>query len=127
MGTASAGAKPQGFWHVKGTAYRSCMLLFICLLTFGSYYCYDIPGALKGAFFRHFDGLTQLQYSLLYSLYSWPNTVQVFFGGYVMDRYLGMFMRLFTAHRSALNLLPAQGSASAAPSAASSSSRASSW
>ena len=80
----------QGFWHVRRRAYRLLMLFLMCVLTFGSYYCYDIPGALKGAFFRHFDGLTQLQYSLLYSLYSWPNTVQVFFGGYVMDRYLGI-------------------------------------
>jgi len=60
------------------------------MLTFGQYYCYDIPGALKSTFFSHFQGLTQLQYNLLYSLYSWPNTVLVFFGGYIIDKYLGV-------------------------------------
>ena len=57
---------------------RAIVLFLICMLTFGSYYCYDIPGALKSIFFRHFRGLTQLEYNLLYSLYSWPNTVMVF-------------------------------------------------
>mmetsp|Transcript_24419 Transcript_24419/g.55039 ORF Transcript_24419/g.55039 Transcript_24419/m.55039 type:complete len:583 (-) Transcript_24419:151-1899(-) len=80
----------KGFWHHSRLPYRSVILLLICFLTFGSYYCYDIPGALKGKFFDHFQGLTQLQYNLLYSLYSWPNTVQVFLGGYIIDKYLGV-------------------------------------
>ncbi len=31
-----------------------------------------------------------MQYNLMYSLYSWPNTVQVFFGGYIIDKYVGV-------------------------------------
>ena len=79
-----------GWTHPSRMFYRGVVLILICNITFGSYYCYDIPGALKGDLFSHFPGMTQLQYNLLYSLYSWPNTVQVFFGGYIIDRYLGV-------------------------------------
>jgi MFS family permease len=78
------------WWHPTRPAYRITVLILICNITFGSYYCYDIPGALKGQLFDQFKDMTQLQYNLLYSLYSWPNTVQVFFGGYIIDRYLGV-------------------------------------
>mmetsp|Transcript_8026 Transcript_8026/g.18928 ORF Transcript_8026/g.18928 Transcript_8026/m.18928 type:complete len:568 (+) Transcript_8026:286-1989(+) len=79
-----------GCCHPTRNTYRYFALFLICMLTFGQYYCYDIPGALKSIFFQHFTGLTQLQYNLLYSLYSWPNTVLVFFGGYFIDKYLGV-------------------------------------
>ena len=77
-------------FHPTKFIYRFVVLILICNITFGSYYCYDIPGALKGQLFDQFPEMTQLQYNLLYSLYSWPNTVQVFFGGYIIDRYLGV-------------------------------------
>ena len=80
----------QSIFHPSSGLYRFVVLILICNTTFGSYYCYDIPGALKGQLFMHFPEMTQLQYNLLYSLYSWPNTVQVFFGGYIIDRYLGV-------------------------------------
>ena len=80
----------RGWTHPTRLPYRIVVLILICNITFGSYYCYDIPGALKGNIFTHFPGMTQLQYNLMYSLYSWPNTVQVFFGGYIIDRYLGV-------------------------------------
>ena len=79
-----------GCFHPSKPLYRAIVLFLQCMLTFGSFYCYDIPGALKSNFFRHFPTLTQLQYNLMYSLYSWPNTVQVFFGGYVIDKYVGV-------------------------------------
>jgi hypothetical protein len=79
-----------GLLHPKSLFYRYTVLFLCCMITFGSYYCYDIPGALKKSFFERFTGLTQLQYNLMYSLYSWPNVVQVFIGGYVIDRYLGV-------------------------------------
>ena len=81
---------PQQFMHPSSAWCRLVVLILICNITFGSYYCYDIPGALKGAIFDDIPEMTQLKYNLLYSLYSWPNTVQVFFGGYVIDRYLGV-------------------------------------
>lgn len=80
----------QRFMHPSSVWCRLLVLILICNITFGSYYCYDIPGALKGAIFEDFPEMTQLKYNLLYSLYSWPNTVQVFFGGYIIDRYLGV-------------------------------------
>jgi len=80
----------HGCCHPTRNLFRYTALFLICMLTFGQYYCYDIPGALKSVFFQHFQGLTQLQYNLLYSLYSWPNTVLVFFGGFFIDKYLGV-------------------------------------
>ena len=82
---------PQPAWnHPTRLPYRVVVLVLICNITFGSYYCYDLPGALKGNLFDSVPGMNQLQYNLMYSLYSWPNTVQVFFGGYIIDRYLGV-------------------------------------
>mmetsp|Transcript_56244 Transcript_56244/g.137950 ORF Transcript_56244/g.137950 Transcript_56244/m.137950 type:complete len:743 (+) Transcript_56244:81-2309(+) len=77
-------------WHPTRFPYKATVLFLQCMLTFGSFYCYDIPGALKGRFFKRFPGLTQFDYNLMYSLYSWPNTVQVFFGGYIIDKYVGV-------------------------------------
>ena len=79
-----------GWTHPSRMFYRAVVLILICNITFGSYYCFDLPGAVKGDLFLRFPAMTQLQYNLLYSLYAWPNTVQVFFGGYIIDRYLGV-------------------------------------
>uniref|UniRef100_A0A7S1ECX8 Lysosomal dipeptide transporter MFSD1 n=2 Tax=Hemiselmis andersenii TaxID=464988 RepID=A0A7S1ECX8_HEMAN len=80
----------QGCFHPQRPLYKALVLFLQCMLTFGSFYCYDIPGALKSNFFKRFPTLTQLEYNLMYSLYSWPNTVQVFFGGYIIDKYVGV-------------------------------------
>jgi MFS family permease len=66
-------------------AYRWCILAVTCFLTFGSYACYDTPGALIVDIQNdlHVDAF---QFNLLYSVYSWPNTVLVFFGGMVVDK-----------------------------------------
>jgi MFS family permease len=39
---------------------------------------------------QQFYTIDDAQYSVLYSIYSWPNTVQVFFGGFIIDKYLGI-------------------------------------
>eukprot|EP00188_Purpureofilum_apyrenoidigerum_P001822 Plantae.Rhodophyta-Purpureofilum_apyrenoidigerum.ctg20487.p1 GENE.Plantae.Rhodophyta-Purpureofilum_apyrenoidigerum.ctg20487~~Plantae.Rhodophyta-Purpureofilum_apyrenoidigerum.ctg20487.p1 ORF type:complete len:553 (-),score=63.79 Plantae.Rhodophyta-Purpureofilum_apyrenoidigerum.ctg20487:576-2234(-) len=59
------------------------------MLTFGSYFSYDTPGASVS---QLLDGrseanphMTSLQYNMLYSLYAWPNVVIVFVGGYFID------------------------------------------
>ena len=35
-------------------------------------------------------GVSVTQYALLYSLYSWPNVILSVFGGYLIDRVLGV-------------------------------------
>ncbi|TPX65129.1 hypothetical protein SpCBS45565_g05389 [Spizellomyces sp. 'palustris'] len=59
-------------------------------LLFGNYYAYDIPASLSTAFAQQFSFTpSQHQYNLnlFYSLYSLPNTVLPFWGGYLVDVY----------------------------------------
>jgi nitrate/nitrite transporter NarK len=65
---------------------RALILAAACLLTFGSYFCYDTPSALVITL-REKLQLTGFQYNVLFSIYSWPNVVLVFIGGLVIDTY----------------------------------------
>jgi len=78
-------------WFDKRNAsFRGWILLGACFLTFGSYYCYDIVGALSPVLIDPFYGVTTTQESFLYAVYSLPNTVLPFFGGLLVDRILGV-------------------------------------
>jgi MFS family permease len=58
------------------------------LLSPGNYYIYDNPSALKPYLQNAFKGdLTEAKFSLLYSVYSFPNIVLPFFGGFLVDKY----------------------------------------
>jgi MFS family permease len=58
------------------------------LLSPGNYYIYDNPSALKPYLQNAFKGgLTEAKFSLLYSVYSFPNVILPFVGGYLVDRY----------------------------------------
>ena len=74
---------------------RWVMLPLICLLMVGNFYVYDIPTAVYRYLAEYFEGAKgghvapgefQLMYSLLYSAYSFPNTVLPFVGGVLVDR-----------------------------------------
>jgi MFS family permease len=69
--------------------YRYFGLIFICLLTFGPYFCFVIPSALESKFERDLS-ISTTQYTLFNSLYSWPNIVLCFFGGILIDRVFGI-------------------------------------
>ncbi|KAF2073757.1 hypothetical protein CYY_004926 [Polysphondylium violaceum] len=74
---------------LKSHLFRYLGLLFICLITFGSYYIYDIPGAFQ----TNIEALYNIQsdkFNVLYSVYNFPNTVIVFFGGYLIDSVFGL-------------------------------------
>ncbi|XP_037718950.1 major facilitator superfamily domain-containing protein 1 [Drosophila subpulchrella] len=73
----------------SSTGHRFMALVFMCLLGFGSYFCYDNPGALQNVFKRDL-GLTSTQFTLIYSIYSWPNVVLCFVGGFLIDRLFGI-------------------------------------
>ena len=101
---------------------RWAMLLLICLTCFGSYYVYDNPTATEQELADYFvpsaggnssdvsvddDGSNtdassfSFRYNMLYSVYSWPNIVLPFLGGWLSDK-LGVrlmavvFMALIT-------------------------------
>lgn len=54
-----------------------------------SYFCYDNPGALQDNF-KSDLGLSTTQFVVLYSIYSWPNVILCFIGGFLMDRVFGI-------------------------------------
>ncbi|XP_055859252.1 major facilitator superfamily domain-containing protein 1 [Episyrphus balteatus] len=71
--------------------HRFIALIFMCLLGFGSYFCYDSPGALQDVFKKELN-LTSTEFNFLYSIYSWPNVVLCFIGGFLIDRVFGIRM-----------------------------------
>ncbi|XP_068141725.1 lysosomal dipeptide transporter MFSD1 isoform X1 [Drosophila tropicalis] len=73
----------------SSTPHRFLALLFMCLLGFGSYFCYDNPGALQDVFQKELD-LNSTEFTLIYSIYSWPNIVLCFVGGFLIDRVFGI-------------------------------------
>lgn len=83
----------------------------LCVGLFASYYIFDIPAATEGALQTAFEGNTgndtvcingtqisttnatssatatfNNDFNLLYSVYSWPNVILPFFGGYISDK-----------------------------------------
>jgi MFS family permease len=88
-------------------------MAFLCIGLFASYYIFDIPAATEGALQQAFDGSSgngttcingtsvsgggsdddssvanafNSNFNLLYSVYSWPNIILPFFGGYISDK-----------------------------------------
>lgn len=55
----------------------------------GSYFCYDNPGALQDSFKSDLKMSTS-KFVLLYSIYSWPNVVLCFLGGFLLDAVFGI-------------------------------------
>ncbi|XP_047495102.1 major facilitator superfamily domain-containing protein 1-like isoform X1 [Penaeus chinensis] len=80
---ASACCNPR-----KGV-YRFSALFFMCFLGFGSYFCYDTPGSLQDQI-KDDMGVNTVKFASLYSLYSWPNVVLCFIGGFLIDRVFGI-------------------------------------
>ncbi|XP_023212213.1 major facilitator superfamily domain-containing protein 1-like [Centruroides sculpturatus] len=73
----------------KRAAHRYMVLVFMCFLGFGSYFCYDNPAALQDQILSDMS-VTTTEFSSLYSWYSWPNVVLCFFGGFLIDRVFGI-------------------------------------
>jgi MFS family permease len=57
----------------------------------GSYYCYDNPSALESQLAQHFVGTSyassfDVYFNLLYTVYSIPNVILPFYGGFLVDK-----------------------------------------
>ncbi|KAM4026177.1 lysosomal dipeptide transporter MFSD1-like [Anomaloglossus baeobatrachus] len=90
--------------------YRFVVLFFNCMLTFGSYFCFDIPSVLQDQFQGNLTctngstygnsscveglGMTPEQYNLLYAIYAWTNALVVILAGFLIDK-LGNRFGLF--------------------------------
>lgn len=66
---------------------RWIVLVLACLQLIGSYYCYDIPSAIKTQIDDYMGDPSNYEFlfSLMYTLYSAPNVILPFFGGYFVD------------------------------------------
>ncbi|XP_069562388.1 lysosomal dipeptide transporter MFSD1 isoform X2 [Brachyistius frenatus] len=69
--------------------HRVVILVFMCFLGFGSYFCYDNPAALQTQLIQDLKLNTET-FMQLYAWYSWPNVVLCFFGGFLLDRVFGI-------------------------------------
>ena len=55
----------------------------------GSYYVYDNPATLQDVMLSDLK-INTAQFTTFYSLYSWPNVILCFFGGFLIDRVFGV-------------------------------------
>lgn len=92
----------QGFCSPKRLPYRFLGLALMCILGFGSFFCFDNPGALQDNFRTDLQMPTS-KFVLLYSIYSWPNVILCFIGGFLLDSVFGI--RLGTVIYMGLTLI----------------------
>ncbi|KAM8817487.1 lysosomal dipeptide transporter MFSD1 [Rhynchonycteris naso] len=85
----AASAALPAFCGPGRLAHRLLVLLLMCFLGFGSYFCYDNPAALQTQVKRDMH-VNTTKFMLLYAWYSWPNVVLCFFGGFLIDRVFGI-------------------------------------
>ncbi|XP_043467173.1 major facilitator superfamily domain-containing protein 1-like [Leptopilina heterotoma] len=89
LASSSDDLNNDGCCSPKKLPFRLFGLILMCLLGFGSYFCYDNPAALQDYFIKDLD-MTTTQFVLLYSIYSWPNVIFCFIGGFLLDRVFGI-------------------------------------
>jgi len=86
-GNRSNGSK--GFiGNPRDTYLRWIVVLLASFLVFGNDYCYDLPQALEVPLQEKFN-INEVKYNLLYTVYSLPNIILPFVGGYILD-YFGV-------------------------------------
>ena len=74
-----------GLFHPATTLYRFTILLFVASLSFGSYFAYDIVGAIAPTLVEEL-GASRGTVGTFYTMYSIAAILAVFFGGMLIDR-----------------------------------------
>lgn len=69
--------------------HRYLILIIMCFLSFGSYFCYDNPAALQDTMIKDLK-ISESTFMGFYSWYSWPNVILCFFGGFLIDKTFGV-------------------------------------
>lgn len=77
--------QPVSAFHPSTRLYRFALLLFVSMLTFGSYFAYDSIGAIENILIPAL-GISTGTIGSLYSAYSIAAIAIVFFGGVITDR-----------------------------------------
>ena len=73
-----------------GSNVRWSVLILSCIMLLGSYYCFDIPSALKtqiGVYMGDPADEYETYFALMYTVYAVPNAILPFFGGYFVDTF----------------------------------------
>ena len=75
----------------SSSKYRYVVLIAVCLLTFGSYYCFDMPTVLENYIedqvVSSFTTSVSTYYNLFYTIYAWTNMFMSLIAGVLVDRY----------------------------------------
>ncbi|MBN2029412.1 MFS transporter [bacterium] len=75
----------NSFFHPATKLYRFTILLFVSLLTFGSYFAYDVIGAVAPSLIEEM-GAQRGTVGTMYTMYSIAAILSVFIGGFLIDR-----------------------------------------
>ncbi len=77
--------RERSFFHPSGKPFRFTILAFASLLTFGSYFAYDIIGAVAPSLIEDM-GAARGTVGTMYTMYSIAAILSVFIGGVLIDR-----------------------------------------
>ncbi|KAI1287440.1 Major facilitator superfamily domain-containing protein 1 [Halotydeus destructor] len=75
--------------HPRFRLHRYIALALMCCMGFGSYFAYDSPASLQGHITQDMN-VNTASFAMLYAVYSWPNVILCFFGGYLIDGVFGI-------------------------------------
>lgn len=81
----AASDTPAGIFHPSRTLYRFTILIFVSSLTFGSYFAYDIVGAIAPSLVEEL-GASRGVVGTFFTMYSIGAIIAVLFGGVLIDR-----------------------------------------
>jgi MFS family permease len=76
----------RGFFHPTTTFYRFTILIFVSSLTFGSYFAYDIVGAISPTLIETLN-TTRATVSAFYTMYHVAAIISVLIGGILIDKF----------------------------------------
>jgi MFS family permease len=82
---ADAPSIGTGWFHPSRRPFRFTVLLFVSLLTYGSYFAYDSVGAIPDQLMKAW-AVDQTSIGKLYSIYSLAAILTLFLGGLLIDR-----------------------------------------
>ena len=81
-------------FHPDHWTYRYLVLILVCTVKISQNYIYDVPASLERVIIQTLN-IDVSRYTILYSVYSWPNIIFTVIGGILVDRILGKRLGIF--------------------------------
>jgi len=85
MTGTQTGLNPVSGFHPSTKGYRFTILIFVSLLTFGSYFAYDVIGAMAPTLIEEL-GASRTTLGSMYTIYSIAAVISVLIVGFMIDR-----------------------------------------